>query len=162
MDMENDQLPSIIPFLRRAKRATYASSDEADQLAGAQQPSSRPASHDLAYHEGDLFYLDTYLGGFSFAGEEAVWLKEVPLWGMNYYGAMTIGEIPEGFSHFLKVCLREIPADAPYRGPECFTSGRFTYQCRWEGRFEAFKGEETIAMDGDLIYRLSFHGGAIL
>ena len=58
---------TFLPFLLRAKRATYASSDDAGQLARAQQPASRPASHDLGYQEGDLLYLDTYLGGFSFA-----------------------------------------------------------------------------------------------
>jgi hypothetical protein len=159
--MNNNSLSPILPFLIKAKRATYASSDDADQLAGAQQPSSRPQSHDLAYREGDLFYLDTYLGGFSFAGEEAVWQKDIPLWSMNYYGTMLVEEIPEDFGHFLKLCLRHLPPQAPYRGPEHFESGRFTYACTWEGEFEHFRGEEKIAFDGAVIYTLSFHGGTI-
>lgn len=159
--MDNDQFSSILPFLLRAKRATYASSDEAVQIASAQQPSSRPGSHDLAYREGDLFYLDTYLGGFSFAGEEAVWRAGIPLWSMNYYGSMLIEAMPEGFSHFLKVCLRELPPEAPYRGPKRLASGLFSYKCRWKGKFEAFLGEESISMADSVIYRLFFHGGII-
>jgi hypothetical protein len=159
--MDTTSQSPILTFLLKAKRATYASSDDADQLAGAQQPASRSASHDLAYREGDFFYLDTYLGGFSFAGEEAVWQKDIPLWSMNYYGTMVVDEIPEGFGHFLKLCLRQSPPHAPYRGPEHFESGRFSYTCSWEGRFEHFQGKEGITLDGVLIYTLSFHGGSI-
>ena len=92
--------PDFIPFLLRAKRATYAGGD------GGAVASSRQASHDLAYREGDWAYLDTYLGGYAFIGEEAVWQDGKPLWGMNYYGTMTEPEIPEGFSDFLKLSLR--------------------------------------------------------
>jgi len=159
--MDNQPQSPILPFLITAKRATYASSDDAGQLAGAHQPASRPASHDLAYREGDLFYLDTYLGGFSFAGEEAVWQKDIPLWSMNYYGTMLIETIPDGFGQFLKLCLRQIPPFAPFRGPASFASGRFSYACRWQGEFEFFHGEEHISLDGALIYTLFFHGGTI-
>ena len=153
--------PTFLPFLLRAKRATYASSDDADQLAGAQQPSSRPASHDLGYREGDLLYLDTYLGGFSFAGEEAVWLMGAPLWSMNYYGTLLIESVPEDFGHFLKRALREPPSEAPFRGPAHFEEGRYRYDCQWEGSIDFFRGEETISLDGKAIYTLYFHGGAI-
>ena len=51
----------IIQFLIRAKCATYAGK-------GAETASSRPSSHDLEYREGDLMYLDTFLGGERFAG----------------------------------------------------------------------------------------------
>jgi hypothetical protein len=152
---------TFIPFLLRAKRATYASSDDASQLASAQQPSSRLSSHDLGYREGDLFYLDTYLGGFSFAGEEAVWRSDVPLWSMNYYGSMLIDSIPEDFGHFLKSALRQSPPEAPFRGPAQFEAERYGYTCRWEGGFDFFRGEETIRLDSKDIYTLYFHGGAI-
>ena len=42
----------IVDFLIRAKKATYAGK-------GAETASSRPQSHDLAYREDDLMYLDT-------------------------------------------------------------------------------------------------------
>ena len=63
--MEKDE---VIEFLMRAKRATYAGK-------GAETVPSRPESHDLEYREGELRYIDTYLGGAQFAGEEAVWME---------------------------------------------------------------------------------------
>lgn len=151
--------PHFIPFLLRAKKNTYAASGAGD---GGRVDSSRPASHDLRYQEGDWLYLDAYLGGFAFAGEEAVWYQGQPLWSMNYYGAMTVAAIPDGFSPFLKNALLQVPPGAPYRGPAEFQQGRFTYACRWEGSPAAFRGEETIALDGQVIYRLDFHGGQII
>lgn len=150
--------PQFVPFLLRAKRSTYAAGDQ------GQVASSRLASHDLAYQDGIYQYLDTYLGGFSFVGEEAVWKANVPVWGMNYYGTMTPAandSIPEGFSDFLKLALRNVPPEAPYRGPSRFDEGRYTYFCRWEGGLPFFHGEETITLDGEVIYQLYFHGGLI-
>jgi hypothetical protein len=148
--------PQFIPFLLRAKKSTYAAGD-AGKVA-----SSRSASHDLAYREGDWSYLDTYLGGFAFIGEEAVWYNGKPIWGMNYYGAMTVERIPEGFGDFLKAALRRVPPQAPYRGPEAFAEGGYTYTCAWEGTPARFNGEESIALDGRETYRLAFHGGAVI
>ncbi|MBR6442317.1 MAG: hypothetical protein IKS46_01410, partial [Clostridia bacterium] len=65
-----------VEFLIRAKQATYAGK-------GAETAPSRVKSHDLVYREGDLMYYDTYLGGEKFAGEEALWISEVPCWSMN-------------------------------------------------------------------------------
>jgi hypothetical protein len=151
--------PQFIPFLLRAKQNTYAA--KAGQVA-----SSRPQSHDLAYQEGDWYYYDTYLGGFAFSGEEAVWNAGVPVWAMNYYGSM-IGiaspqEVPDGFGDFLKHALMAVPAEAPYRGPKHFAEDRFTFTCRWNGDPTRFDGEEEIAYDGKIIYHLHFHGGLIL
>jgi len=43
--------------------------------------------------------MDTYLGGTKFAGVEAVWKNDVPVWAMNYAGRV----VGEGFSSdFLK------------------------------------------------------------
>ncbi|HBA04821.1 MAG TPA: transcriptional regulator, partial [Clostridium sp.] len=47
---------------------------------------SRPNSHDLEYTEGTLKYIDTYIGGEKFAGEEAIWQDDTPFWSMNYIG----------------------------------------------------------------------------
>lgn len=69
----------IIPFLMKAKKATYAGK-------GAETISSRLKSHDLVYSEDDLMYYDTYLGGDKFAGEEALWISGNPYWSMNYAG----------------------------------------------------------------------------
>lgn len=156
--------PEFIPFLLRAKRATYAASG--GNAPAGQVDSSRPASHDLAYREDPWSYLDTYLGGFAFIGEEAVWKNadgpDQPVWGMNYYGAMTVETIPEGFGDFLKLALKNVPVEAPYRGPETFTEGGYTYSCRSEGDPALFQGDETITFNGQVIYKLFFHGGVVI
>jgi hypothetical protein len=141
-------------FLLRAKQNTYASGNAPDH-------SSRPASHDMHYSEEPYTYIDSWLGGFHFIGEEAVWHKGIAVWGMNYYGKSLIATLPQDFSHFLKAALLQVPANAPYRGPSAFAEGEYEYHCSWRGSLTSFEGEEAISYQQQTIYRLSFHGGEI-
>ena len=141
----------IIDFLIRAKRATYAGK-------GAETASSRPQSHDLEYCEGDLMYLDTFLGGKRFAGAEALGISGAPYWSMNYAGRVT-GSPFSG--DFLKEALLRVPFEKPFRGPQEYTDGDYTYQCEVSGDFEWFQGYETIEYKGAVIYDCYFHGSAI-
>lgn len=145
----------FMTFLLRAKQNTYASGRSPDR-------SSRPASHDLTYVEDPYLYIDTYLGGYAFIGEEAVWHAGVPIWGMNYYGKMLTSEIPDGFSAFLKNALLRVTPEMPYRGPALYTEGSFLFQCAVSGDLSRFKGEEVIFHDSTPIYRLDFHGGEVI
>jgi hypothetical protein len=149
-----ENVPEFKRFLVEAKIKTYAGE-------GQHAPSSRPASIDLPYERGDYFYLDSYLGGFRFVGEEAVWLKRQPVWGMNYYGWMLIEKTPDGFGEFLKKALLKVPADAPFRGPTVYNEEEFEYRCEWTGGIDLFEGREMILLAGQLVYRLVFHGGAV-
>ncbi|KGE17659.1 DUF5680 domain-containing protein [Paenibacillus wynnii] len=142
---------SIIDFLCRAKKSTYAAK-------GAETEPSRPGSHDLHYTEGLLSYIDTYLGGEKFAGEEAMWLDNQPFWSMNYAGRI----LAEGFSgDFLKEALSLVPQEYPYRGPLLHHNGDYTYHCMVTGRFEWFQGYEEIFCNGKKVYECMFHGGSI-
>ena len=141
----------IIAFLIRAKRATYAGK-------GAETAPTRPGSHDLAYREEDLLYYDTYLGGERFAGEEALWVSDVPCWSMNYAGRVT-GSPFSG--DFLKEALLRVPESMPFRGPERYEDGDYAYACAAEGDFEWFQGRETIRYRGEVVYECFFHGGLI-
>ena len=106
-----------LDFLCRAKKSTYA--DKSGEIT-----SSRPHSHDLQYIEGDLKYIDTYLGGEKFAGEEAVWCNDSPFWSMNYIGRI----LADSFSgDFLKECLLLVPKEYPYRGPLVYENGDYKY-----------------------------------
>ena len=146
----------LIAFLLTAKRRTYAGH-------GAETEPSRPASHDLRYEErtekGTLLYIDSYLGGQKFGGEEAVWLDGVPLWSMNYYGQV-VGEPFSG--DFLKAALYDVPAEKPFRGPELFRQGDYSYHCKVDGDFAFFHGYEDICHQGRKVYELYFHGGVIV
>ena len=141
----------IIDFLIRAKKATYAGK-------GAETTPSRTGSHDLIYREDDLMYYDTYLGGERFAGEEALWISNVPYWSMNYVGRVT----GENFSgNFLKEALLHVPPEIPYRGPLHYTAGDYSYQCEVTGTFDWFSGREVISFRDTEIYECLFHGGLI-
>lgn len=138
-------------FLIKAKINTYAGK-------GAESSPSRPLSHDLRYEENDLLYIDTYLGGECFSGEEAIWKDYIPIWAMNYSGRV----IGENFSgDFLKAALKEVPYDKPYRGPVYFHDGNYTYVCKVDGSFEWYQGYEEILYHGVRIYECYFHGGKI-
>ena len=142
---------TAIAFLVRAKKATYAGN-------GPKAISSRPSSKDLHYAAGDLTYIDTYLGGAQFAGEEALWRDDVPFWAMNYMGKV----VGEGFSiDFLKEALAQVAEAEPLRGPFIYRSGAFVYTCRVEGGFHWFNGHEEIHLDGLKVYECIFHGGEI-
>jgi transcriptional regulator with XRE-family HTH domain len=141
----------VIGFLCRAKKATYAG-------RGAETTSSRPNSHDLQYIENNLKYIDTYLGGEKFAGEEALWCDDSPFWSMNYIGRI----INEGFSgDFLKECLLLVPKEYPYRGPLVYQDGEYKYHCIINGEFEWFNGYEEIFCNDIKVYECFFHGGCI-
>ena len=141
----------ILSFLLRAKKNTYAAH-------GAEVPASRPNSHDLMYAEGELQYIDTYIGGLQFAGEEAVWKGGVPVWSMNYCGRV----VAEGFDvDFLKNALLRGPSDAPFRGPLSYQEGDLAYTCRTEGDCDWFQGYEEIRRKDQQIYECVYHGGGI-
>lgn len=97
---------AIRQFRLRANLQTYAACMK-------ETVSSRPASHDFRYEEGPFLYRHTYLGGERFAGEEAVWKDDRPVYAMNYSGRV----LDERFnSHFLKEALRASTLEMPYRG----------------------------------------------
>lgn len=145
---------SFLSFLAEAKKCTYAG-------YGSFMAPSRPQSKDLHCQDGDLLYIDTYLGGIHFSGEEAVWHKDAAVWSMNYYGRMLVPLIPDGFSDFLKSALRAVPTEHPYRGPERYENAGYEYRCSWKGTIEYFTGIEQIYHNRQLIYELDFHGGKI-
>lgn len=142
----------IISFLCRAKKSTYAG-------CGKETMSSRPNSHDLIYCEDNLKYIDSYLGGERFIGEEALWINNNPFWAMNYSGRV----IDEDFSgDFLKEVLKAVPKEKPYRGPMVYQNGEYKYHCIVSGEFEWFKGYEEIYFNDRKVYECIFHGGVIL
>ena len=141
----------IIEFLMKAKKQTYAGKN-------GEIVSSRPNSHDLSFEEDQFKYVDTYLGGLKFAGEEAMWKDNNPFWAMNYVGRVLSNEF-EG--DFLKEALRNIPDDMPFRGPREFRSNNFEYRCKVNGDIEWFNGGEEIFKNGIKIYECIFHGGLI-
>ena len=142
----------IIEFFLVAKKNTYAA-------ANNKVDSCRMNSHDYRYQNKNGFtYLDSYLGGECFVGEEVVWLHDIPVWSMNYVGRV----IGENFSgDFLKEVLMQVPAELPFRGSEIYTKGNYHYHCKVDGEFVWFQGYEVIFYMDEKIYECYFHGGTI-
>ncbi|QEN04746.1 helix-turn-helix domain-containing protein [Thiospirochaeta perfilievii] len=146
-----DNLEDIKSFLCSAKKNTYAA-------YGLETTSSRLKSHDLTYENGNFLYLDSYFGGESFIGQEVLYIDKNPYWAMNYSGRV----INKNFSaDFLKSCLLAVSIDKPFRGPEIYQNGNFTYHCNVKGNFDWFTGEEEIFFQTQKVYECIFHGGII-
>ena len=145
-------IEEIIQFRLEANVNTYAAfMNEVE--------STRLDSHDFHYQNGDYVYHDTYVGGEQFAGEEAVWKSGKALYAMNYLGRV----LSKDFSgNFLKDALRHADLKMPYRGPECYEDGEYTYKCSVNGDFSWFQGYEEIFFHDKKVYECYFHGGLMV
>ena len=144
-------MEKLIAFRLEANVNTYAAfKNEVD--------STRPQSHDFRYKNGSWLYHDTYVGGERFAGEEAIWHNGVSVYAMNYMGRV----LSDSFSgNFLKEALRKADSKMPYRGPEYYQSGEYTYRCKVTGDFTWFQGCEEIYRNETKVYECVFHGGSV-
>lgn len=141
----------LMDFRLEANVNTYAAYSNA-------VPSTRHDSHDFSYSCGPYTYHDTYVGGEQFAGEEAIWYEGKSLYAMNYLGRV----LDSRFSgDFLKEALRNADRNMPYRGPELYSSGCYTYKCNVSGDFSWFQGYEEILCENEKVYECFFHGGLL-
>jgi hypothetical protein len=145
---------NVVDFLIKAKKASFAGT-------GAKVDSSRPNSRDLQYSDGDLKYIDTYLGGSKFAGEEALWKNNIPFWSMNYIGRIVEDKFSDNFK-FLTEALLNVQEEYPFRGPLEYKNGDYSYYCKINGDFHWFNGIEEIYFKETKIYECMFHGGDIV
>jgi len=142
----------VAEFICKAKKMTYAAHAEEEIVP------SRPKSHDIKYEEKDFLYLDSFLGGNEFAGEEAVWYQGAPVWSMNYMGRV----LTEPFSgDFLKEALMLVSIERPYRGPMVYSSGDYHYHCTVNGNINWSQGYEEIFYEDKKVFECHFHGGRI-
>ena len=147
-NVEQD-IAKLIEFRLEANVNTYAAYMNETE-------STRLDSHDFTYSNGLYTYHDTYVGGEQFAGEEAVWYDGKSQYAMNYVGRV----LSQRFSgDFLKEALRMADINMPYRGPEHYQSGQYTYRCNVAGDFTWFQGYEEIFCENEKVYECYFHGG---
>lgn len=146
-----ENIEELIQFRLEANVNTYAAfMNEVE--------STRLDSHDFCYQKDDWTYHDTYVGGAQFAGEEAIWKDGKSVYAMNYMGRV----LSKDFSgKFLKAALRHADKKMPYRGPEHYEDGVFTYKCSVNGDFTWFQGYEEIFFHDKKVYECYFHGGLI-
>ena len=148
---DKTDLDELITFRLEANVNTYAAfMNETD--------STRLDSHDYRYQNGDYVYHDTYVGGEKFAGQEAVWKSGKAQYAMNYLGRVLEKEFS---GNFLKEALRKADKKMPYRGPEYYQNGEYTYKCSVNGAFDWFQGYEEIYWNDKKVYECFFHGGRV-
>ena len=146
-------LEQLSDFLSKANKHTYAAD-------GIKTESTRLASEDFDFKEGDLTYHDTYFGSDKFIGEEIVWKNEKMIWGMNYYGKVLSAVVSgEEIYEFLKKALSQVEDAMPFRGPKAFDEENFHYRNSNSGSVEEFHGIEMILYQESRIYELQYHGG---
>ena len=150
-DHDDTDIGKLIDFRLEANVNTYAAyMNETDP--------TRLDSHDYSYSNGQYTYHDTYVGGEKFAGEETICLNDKIQSAMNYLGRV----LNQQFSgDFLKEALRMADKSMPYRGPEYYQSGEFTYKCSVTGDFCWFQGYEEIYCNNVKVYECYFHGGVM-
>lgn len=151
-------------FLIEAKKETYANANV------KKSPSSRIGSDDYHYENiidgKKMMYHDTYFGGTKFMGEEVVYDgKNIPSWGMNYYGITLDDSLSEEvIDKALRPALMKVGEDnsvLPLRGPARLENEGYVYMFKSDGKIDNFTGVEEIYKDGELIYKLTCHGGII-
>lgn len=147
-------LEELAQFLVKAKQNTYASGGEG--IKGLDK------SKNFRFKEGEYVYRDRYFGSERFGGEEVVWLKEEPIWLMNYYGGI-IKKIIDSTTvfAFLRKALSQVSSDRPFRGPNSYEEGDFEYKNSSAGDMKWFKGTEVILYQGETVYRLVYVGGVL-
>ena len=145
-------LEELRQFLVLAKKNTYSSIKANDDISGG----------NFVYSQGDFFYKDIFWGNSLFIGEEVVYFKEVPIWGMNYYGQLLNKDvsIKDTYS-FLRKALSIINIEKPFRGEQYFFDDNYKYINKCNGNIDNFSGKEYIYLESKKIYRLSYHGGII-
>lgn len=143
-------------FLVKAKTATYATGGE------FAEKKLKDNSKELVFEENSFRYRDRYFGHNSFIGEEIVWKNDKLLWGMNYFGEIISKEISsEELYNFLKIALKMVTEDLPFRGPKELKKGDFLYQNKVKGDVFNFSGKEIIFYKNKIVYFLYYHGGTI-
>nr|WP_298102099.1 DUF5680 domain-containing protein [uncultured Shinella sp.] len=150
-------IQALHDFIVEAKANCYVS-------GGGGVPSCRAGSHDHGFSLGEWRYLDSYVGGSDFAGQEIVWHAGEPVWAMNYFGRIVDQTRMDGerAGTVIKAALSRLYAEERrvLGGTELdHTFGR--YVDRSQGDITAFRGREIIVVDGLEVYDLDYRGGLI-
>jgi len=149
-------LDQLHDFIVAAKAATYVGD-------GTQAEPCRPKSHDLVFTQGDFSYRDSYFGGSDFIGEEVVYHKGVPVWGMNYYGVILKPDKIDAAEagEMIKASLSCLYAEGRFLGGWQHQQADLTYYDTPTGDLTHFTGREWIEKSGEKVYELVYHGGLI-
>ena len=143
-------------FIVQAKAATYVGD-------GQHADPCRVGSHDLRYSKQKWSYHDSYFGGTDFIGEEVVYLEDIPVWAMNYFGRILRDDLLTGAEagQMIKSSLSRMYAEGRFLGGFEHTQADLTYVDHSDGDVKFFRGRESIRRGNEIAYELDYHGGLI-
>ncbi len=149
-------IQSLCGFLVEAKQSTFAK--DAPKVL-----SKCILSKNYVYERGDFRYEDQYFGEIVDLGEEVVWFKNIPVWGMGYRGGIyrSYLEFRRQTFNFLRSALMYPEVTLPIRGQRQYQQNEFTYFNRAKGDIISFTGEEIILRYATEIYSRNYVGGLI-
>ena len=142
-------------FLLAANEAGYAGGDA--KLWAKEQDGSTT----ISFESGDWRSHDSFFGGEPYGGRTVVSFRSAPVWVMVYYGAVVQDRDANDVYDFLRRALREMPPEAPLRGPREFSLGGLVYTNSWDGEVAAFVGREAISQGTREIYQAPYAGGLV-
>lgn len=142
-------------FLVESNKAGYAGGDE---KKWTKEPDG---STTIPFAKGQWRSHDNFFGGEPYGGRMVVFKDEQAVWMMVYYGWVAEGVSADPVYGVLRGALMGMPEDYPYRGPEEFKQGEYTYKNKWNGELDRFSGEEEITQDGKVIYKANYFGGLV-
>lgn len=143
----------LTKFLLASNTAGYVSGEEKLWVKNADGSTTIP------FVQGAWKSHDNFYGGEPYGGRLVVFFREKPVWIMVYYGWVAAGANPDSVYQVLRKALKEMPEDAPLRGPGLLKDGLFTYHNEWDGDVERFFGHEHIVHDKKCAYEAHYMGG---
>ena len=149
-------LEGVERFIVRAKQHTYIGN-------GPKLLPYRLGSSDLQFGEGDWTYHDSYFGESDFIGQEIVYWRKNPVWGMNYFGVILQYEkiTAVAVGRMLRESLSLMYGEGRFLGGFEHLSGALTYMDHNEGNVQRLRGREQILLAGEVVYELVYHGGLL-
>ena len=149
----NDEL---LGFVVRAKAGTYAS-------GGGLVVEAVDGQHQHTYAEGSWHYLDRYVGGSNFCGQEIVWRAATPVWAMVYSATLVRPDILDAGTagQVIKSALSALYAQGRFLGGWSTRVSGWDYLDTNEGDVTSFTGVEEISRDDVVCYRLHYSGGLV-
>lgn len=142
-------------FIFETNIAGYSSGDDSGWKK------EKDGSTTILHEKGVWKSRDNFFGGEPYGGSEVVFYKDKAVWMMVYWGDAEKGVDSKAVYKFLQKSLREMPKNAPFRGPKEYKTGEWRYENSWEGNTEKFKGEEKIFKGGKEVYWAGYIGGLV-
>lgn len=148
-------LSDLKQFLLDSNKAGYAGGQEKKWIKEPDGSTSIP------FQKDEWRSHDNFFGGEPYGGRLVVFYKEKPVWIMVYYGFITQGIATDPIYALLRNALRQMPEDAPFRGPKKLKDKDLTYSNTWNGTIERYSGEEHITKGKKILYKANYRGGLI-